>query len=195
MAVIFSGITVLAVEPHPCCEECHVRVIRGYGPAVAVATQYLEGVKTPAASQSPCTSHSPLACPIIEHARTQTLTGILHNDKVMPFRDLPDPDHVRHIAAQVHRDDPPRPECDSRLDQAAVYVEIPAHIHQHRGRPCIHHSGAGGYKGMGRYDHLVSWPDSRSQKGEVESVVAAVQANGVFRSHELRQVLLEPPQL
>ena len=195
VAVVLPGLAVLAVEPHPRGKECHCRVVRGDGPSVAVAAQDLEGVEAPAPGQAPCTRHPSFTRTLVEHARSQALTGILHNQQVVLFRNVHDANHVGHVAAQVYGDDPPGPGRDGLLDQVAVDVEVLPHIDKHRGGSCIHHSGAGGHKGVGRHDHLVPGPDACGPQGQMEGVVPAVQPHGILCTNELRQVLLESPQL
>jgi len=144
----------------------------------------------------------PVDCIRPFHTGPQALAGVLDDHEAVSLRQFHDPRHIGHVAAEMDGNyglDPSSATPGFRrqqfLNPVAVDVEILPHIHQDRPGADIDHRRSRGHKGMGRHDHRVAGADPRRPQGHVEGVIAAVQTHGVFRTHEGREIFLEPFQL
>src|SRR5207245_7295 len=103
--------------------------------------------------------------------------------------------HVAHTPVEVDGNDRPRPGGDSGLQLRHVHVVVVTYLHEHRPRADVHDRRDGSEERMAGRDDLVTGPDARGQKGEVERVVSAVDTDGVLDADERGQVRLEVPEL
>ena len=162
MAMIFAGMSVLAIVAHAGGEERYFRIISRDGPAIAIASKDLEGIETPASRQPPGAS---LSC-LRYHTRSEALTSVLHNHQDISRQQTHYPYHVRHIAARCTgmMAFVPGFIASSILPQS-ILKSLPTSTRTGLA-PTITMRQARGHKGMRRPDHFVSCPNAGGPQGQ-----------------------------
>ena len=128
--------------------------------------------------------------------RAMSLGRVLEQPQPMAASDGADGVQVRGAAVDVDRHHGSRPRRDLRREPRGIEAAgLGIDIHEDRHRPLEDHGQGRGDKGVGRDDHLVSFPDAKGGQGKLKRAGAAVGEQAERRAAEFPELALQRPRL
>src|ERR1700687_293633 len=189
MVVKLAGLAIFAVVPHQGNRPSNLRIVGRHRPAIAEATEELEGVEAEASGDPERPRH------LVSISRTQRLRCVFDDVQIMLLGDLNHPVHVAHAAVEMNRNDRSRSPGNRTLERVHVHIVIAAHLHQARRGARVNDRRNGCRESMSDGDHLVARADPRGEQGEGQGVVATAYAHRMANPHESSQVRFKIAQL